>query len=66
MVALPHQELVVEVGLLEPEKKISIFMINIMKREDIRRFHLGVTVYLLAINFPQFKYCGNSNVLLPE
>jgi len=41
-------------------------MINIMKREVIRRFHLGVTVYLLAINFPQFEYCGNSIVLLHE
>ena len=57
--ALPHQALVVEVGLLKSEKKISIFMINIMKREVIRRFHLGVTVYLLATNFPQFEYCGN-------
>ena len=53
----------VEVGLPE---KISIFMINIMKRDVIRRFHLGVTVYLLAINFPQFESCENSNVPLHE
>lgn len=50
VVALHHQAWVVEVGLLQPERK-STFMSYIMKSEVIGRFHMAVMVYLIAATF---------------
>jgi hypothetical protein len=50
VVVLPHQAWVVEVGLLQPERN-STFMTNIIISEVSRRFHMAVTVYLIAVTF---------------